>query len=172
MTRADDLIGVPEAVRLSGRSARTIRRWIASGRLKDLRPPGHDTTAPVVIRAADLRALLTTESPIQRRTPGEAAADDRDHATGATGRAAEATAAALRERIGDLQDALEDVRRQRDNLFSEVAALRDELSETRRALDAAHRASIELATAQRDTRPTERHGIGGRVRGLLRAVFD
>jgi hypothetical protein len=63
---ADDLIGLSEAVRLSGRSARTLRRWIAAGRLRDWRPPGHEPTAPIALRAGDLRALLATEPPPRR----------------------------------------------------------------------------------------------------------
>jgi hypothetical protein len=173
---ADDLIGLSEAERLSGRSARTIRRWIAAGRLRDLRPPGHEPAAPIALRAGDLRALLASESPAPRgahAAPPATAGATPPPAADAEAAALRSEVAALRERIADLQDALEDARRSRDRALSEAAELRAALTETRRALDAAHRATLELATAPRDTSATADPAptLAGRVRGLLRSVF-
>ena len=160
-----EIIGMGEACQLSGRTARTIRRWVTDGRLTDLRPDG-DRVSPLRLRTTDLRALLTELAPDKRPAPG-AGRTRQGAPTAAPAPAPPAAApelvAELRARVADLQGAVEDARRERDRQAERMAQVEAErltlvqdLAEARAAREA-----VERETA----------GFGG-VRGLLTAAAE
>jgi len=50
-------VGIRDAVRLTGKSEKTIRRWVREGRLKDMRKKG-DKKSPLVFDETELRGKL------------------------------------------------------------------------------------------------------------------
>jgi len=169
-----ELVTLADAARLSGRSERTIRRWVHEGTLRDLRAAG-DRTSPVRVRTAELRAHLATLSPPALRADGAPAGV----ATPAAGHAGQAAGdggnpaglvAELRAALADARETIADLRRTRDGQAERIARLEAERVEllreagdARRAVEAVQRASAELGA--------EPARSGGRVRALLRAVW-
>lgn len=53
----DRHIGLEEAAKLAGKSSRTLRRWVQTGQLNDMRVQG-DHTSPIVVSKLELQAQL------------------------------------------------------------------------------------------------------------------
>jgi len=58
----DDRISLKEASTISGRSERTLRRWLKEGHIQDLRAQG-DTASPIQVSESKLKEYLATLTP-------------------------------------------------------------------------------------------------------------
>jgi len=165
-----DILTLREACALTGKSERTLRRWLASGALADLRPDGA-VNAPCRIRTAELRAYLATlPEPLPRGTPAGVPRPD------VTPPAPEAALVdELRARVdelrGDKVRALADL----DATRAELAREREDLALTRRALEEERqaRAALErtVAEAARTAAPSPSPAPPGGLRGLLSGLL-
>lgn len=114
------VIGIKEATRLSGKSERTIRRWIREGRLNDLRKPD-DRRSPVKINRLELRRILTDmTAPIDRPSISVSASG---------GGVDSAAVKAMQAHLATLEGTVNDLRAERDRLRGDVSDLRRDLAE-------------------------------------------
>lgn len=138
----NNLVTLKDASRISGKSERTIRRWIGRGVLTDQRTT-KGRRVPIVLDVTQLRAHLATLSP----TPDQVA-DNGTNGNGTVADSAGQLAAVLTAQV-------EDLRQDKERLLRRVEALEVELAEAREARTALER---------------ELNGRRG-VKGLLRAMW-
>jgi len=193
-----EVIGMADAARVSGRTARTIRRWIAEGHLTDRRADG-DKTSALRLRTSELRAFLATLPPPPPGAGGTCppSPGGRDEAASSVSAPAppsadlavrvaalEAERAELRERLADARELVADLRRTRDlqaerisRIEAERVELLAELREARGAVEAVQRASADLAVDLVSARATvaalspEPDRDPGRPVGRVRALL-
>jgi len=147
MNEAGGLITIQDAAKRAERHASTIKRWIADKRLTPHKR-GKGKTAPVMVEARELMALLADQTPRAR-----VVASQSDHER-STPSKAELTLAK------ELEAAREDHRRELETLRLVIADLRADKERGQR----------ELTDARERIAALERELNGG-VRGLLRGLF-
>jgi len=172
-SQGQDIIGLKEAARISGKAERTVRRWVKKGTLKDMRAPG-DATSPIVVSLQELRAhLATLSTPPEKGQPqgsqGQPSTQEGE-APPAQGEAPQARPAmvtqevaiedhplveALREQIAILRVMVSMVEGERDRLLVERGQFKAEVEDLRVA-----KASLERELAGREG-----------IRGLLKAFW-
>ena len=121
-----DKLNLKQAATLSGKSERTLRRWLRSGVLRDRRAPG-DRTSPVVVSTAELRAhLATLSAPVSgqvsgRVHPGQAAAPDAALLTcqPVSTPGDHPVVMALQGQVSTLREQVTDLRAERDRLLAD-----------------------------------------------------
>jgi hypothetical protein len=164
-TELPDTLTLKEACTVSGKSERTLRRWIASGALADLRPAGVPN-APCRVRTGELRALLAA---LPEPLPGDAGALTRPDTPGGAPAAAGGDARAFALAL----DLVEELRGDKVRLLADLDAGRLELARERREVE---RLRLELAEARQAREQVERAAAGGEqrtrtpIRALLAAV--
>ena len=160
-----DKLTLKQAAVLSGKSARTLRRWLQAGVLSDRRAPG-DRTSPVVVDTAELRAhLATLSAPLAgqvstRDNPGDAAGGDTAPLTRppVTTPGDTPVVQALQGQVATLREQVTDLRAERDRLLNERAQRVRQLQDMAEA-----KAALERELAGR--------GVRGLLKGGLAAVF-
>jgi hypothetical protein len=109
MSDASDLIELNEAAEVSGRSKSTLRVWIRSGKLKDLRGNDAGQKAPVKVSRSALLQLCAAKSQGPRKVqPAESAGPGAQAML-------DSIVEAYKEKSATLQDSLEDARAERDD---------------------------------------------------------
>ena len=152
--RPGDLVTLREASLLTGRSARTIRRWRDEGKLRTW-AAREGAGAPPVVSRAELDTVAATAA--VAATAPRALGGQRTRTTAAAATGWERAVDALRHERDDLVAQRDGLRRERDDARGEAARLAAEVSELRRRLEAVER---ELAGGVRGLLTTARRRLG------------
>lgn len=110
---------------MAGKSVSTMRAWIRSGKLGDGRVKG-DKASPIRVSENELRTLLSTDISVKRTESPSV-----ERSTGAGIIAGYQPTVATQGEVDTLRDLVSELRRDKRNLESDVARLREQLEDCR-----------------------------------------